>query len=251
MKDAQAAHKQCRKLSRTLHALLADVNDHASENDLYPILAYYLAKSTESFDAALLLLRQGYINDSAVLIRTIHECFVAIWWVTHGDVPKKVERFKLYGLLEAGEIASRPLPYTPGLIAKARKLHTRRSGRLNDSWTGRNFRALVDEVTATLPAGATINQEYLSNYRVASKLVHSTPAASLLYVLEKRFHAGPRPTPPPFMKAWTITGWALTYMARVGFTVADQLSESHNSFDKHTERIYRIFKDYVDGPPTT
>lgn len=250
IQDMNRALRLCRGLSRTLHQLLADLDEHLSEEDLYPIFGYFLAKSTQTFDAAVLLLTRGYVNDAAILIRTIHECFVAIWWLSHGEVPSNVERFTLYGILEIGEMSTKPLPHSPALIERAIALHHSPSGKLKQSWTGKDLRSLVQEVSKTLEQNTILDQEYLHNYRIASKLVHSTPAAALLYE-QRGFHADPRTMRRPFMQAWTLAGWAVTYIARIGVLVALELAKRHESFNTHADRIHALYDTNTKPPPTS
>jgi hypothetical protein len=128
----------CAELSIVLQGLLADANDARMTTPLDRILdsvvLAHLAKSLQSFDASRHLIAAGFLNDAIMIIRSIEECFLQLWWILSSDTERKLNDFDLYRLVEAIDTFQRDITVDPAVLTEARETYLSKSGILKNNW---------------------------------------------------------------------------------------------------------------------
>ena len=186
-----ALSRICSIVSNLADKVRRDILTHPTDRPALWVLIYWFAKATKSYDAALLLWKNGYWQDAAMLGRTILE--IALQAMYFRKEPEKFATDFFAHQTGQRNILFRDMAeYADSDEIKKeiqrffaeQNIDPAAFKRQPNWWGGRNIWDLVEEIRAqAIYVGA--EDIYRSQYAPLSMLVHGTPFAYRYYIFQQ------------------------------------------------------------------
>jgi hypothetical protein len=212
----EAFNRICTLVTELCEKVRLDLSNHQTATSLpQGVMLYWFAKAAKTYDAVLLLWREGYWQDAAALSRTILEIAFQAKYLSEDPEPRAAlfkdhdRRLRIKMLKTADEYNEPSDIKIADLITSLNPTAVELEKWKNWWGKGKNTYSLADSVGW--------EEQYVANYKLLSIFIHSTPPGTTSYLfgtsdtMEIDWKAN-RPAPQKESTAETLIASACTYM---------------------------------------